>query len=85
MKPLVKRRDVQFKNLYKLSKRKIARQTFVNFLNTAVEEKIVTKRESGRNTFYSLNLNLPEEETLARWLKFAAGRLNYIPDDIRLA
>lgn len=84
LKPLIKRRECQFKTLYKLSKRKFARQTFVNFLNDAADMKIVNRRESGRNTFYTLNLVLPEEETFFRWLEFAGKRLAYIPDDIRL-
>lgn len=85
LKPLVKRRELQFKNLYKLSKRKFARQTFVNFLNDATAAKIISRRESGRKTFYRLNLTLPEEETISRWLQFAGARLSYIPDELRLS
>jgi DNA-binding transcriptional ArsR family regulator len=84
LKPLVKRRELQFKNLYKISKRKMARQTFVNYLNSAVETGITIKRESGRSTFYKLDVSAPEEETIEKWLKFASEHLSYIPDNIRL-
>lgn len=84
LKPLVKRQEVQFKNLFKHSKGKIARQTFVNYLKIATEKGIVVKREQGRTTYYQFNLKTPEpeEETLKKWLNFAKQRLSYIPDDI---
>ncbi len=86
LKPLIKRSELQFKNLFKHSKGKIARQTFVNYLQKAVDEGIVTKREEGRTTYYGFNLKTPqpEEETLKEWLTFAKQRLPFIPDDIKL-
>lgn len=87
LRPLVKRQEVQFKNLFKHSKGKIARQTFVNYLQRATDEDIVVKREEGRTTYYQFNLKTPgpEEETLKEWLQFAKQRLSYIPDDLKLA
>ncbi len=87
LKPLVKRQEIQFKNLFKRSKGKIARQTFVNYLKIAVDEGIVAKREEGRTTYYQFNLKTSEleEETLKEWLNFVKQRLSYIPDDIKLA
>lgn len=85
LKPLIKRSELQFKNLFRHSRGKIARQTFVNRLKKAVDQNIVLKRESGRATYYSLNLkDAPEEETLNRWLTFTKQRLSFIPDDIKL-
>ncbi len=86
LKPLIKRFELQFKNLFKHSKGKIARQTFVNYLQKAVDEAIVTKREEGRTTYYSFNLKTPhpEEATLKEWLNFAKLRLSFIPDEIKL-
>lgn len=86
LRPLVKRQEVQFKNLFKHSKGKIARQTFVNYLQRAIDESIVVRREDGRTTYYQLNLKTPEpeRETLKKWLNFAKQRLSYIPDDIKL-
>lgn len=86
LRPLIKRSEVQFKNLFKHSRGKIARQTFVNYLQQAVEGAIVTKREQGRATYYGFNLKTPqpEEEKLKKWLSFAKERLTFIPDDIKL-
>lgn len=86
VRPLMKRQELQFKNLFKYSRGKIARQTFVNYLQQAVDAHIVTKREAGRTTYYRFNLNTsqPEEETLKSWLNFAKQRLSYIPADIKL-
>ena len=86
LKPLIKRSELQFKNLFKHSKGKIARQTFVNYLQKGVEEGVITKKELGRTTYYHLNITAPapEEETLKNWLQFAKQRLSYIPDDIKL-
>ncbi|MBI3103521.1 Fic family protein [Candidatus Daviesbacteria bacterium] len=86
LKPLIKRSELQFKNLFKHSKGKIARQTFVNYLQRVTNEGIITKREAGRTTYYGFNLKTPqpEEETLKEWLTFAKERLPFIPDDIKL-
>ena len=84
LKPLIKRRELQFKNLFVAAKGKMARQTFVNQLQKATDEKIILKREAGRTTYYSLNFNAPEEEALNRWFTFAKKKLAYIPDEIKL-
>lgn len=86
LKPLIKRSELQFKNLFKHSKGKIARQTFVSYLQKAVDEGIVQKREEGRNTYYSFRLqpSVSEEAALKEWLALANSRLSYIPDDIKL-
>ena len=84
LKPLIKRRELQFKNLFKTARNKMARQTFVNQLQKATDENIVLKREVGRTTNYSLNFNAPEEEALNRWLTFIKKKLSYIPDDFKL-
>lgn len=85
LKALIKRQELQFKNLLKAVKGKMARQTFVTYLQKATDENIVVKRDAGRTTYYSFNLKTPEEETLKSWLTFAQKRLSYIPDDIKLA
>lgn len=86
LKPLIKRSEVQFKNLFKHSRGKIARQTFVNYLQKAVDDGVVEKRDEGRTTYYRFNIKTPEpeEETLKEWLSFARQRLSYIPDDIKM-
>jgi len=84
LKPLLKRKELQFKNLFTAVRGKMARQTFVNQLQKATDEKIVLKREVGRTTYYCLNFNASEEEALTRWLIFAKKKLSYMPDDIKL-
>lgn len=84
LKPLIKRHQLQFKNLYRYVKGKMARQTFVNYLQATVEQGLVNRREAGRTTYYSLNFTAPEVKTLTKWLDFASKRLPYIPDNIRL-
>lgn len=82
--PLVKRKEAQFKTLFKLNKRKIARQTFVTYLKKAAEKNIIIKREEGRATYYSLNFSIPEEKKFQDWVESASKKLSYLPEDIRL-
>ena len=84
LKPLLKQGEIQFKNLARITRDKMARQTLVTYLQKAVEQKIILKRELGKTTYYSLNFTTQEKETLQKWLAFAKERLAYIPDDIRL-
>ncbi len=84
LKPFIKRGGIQFKNLVRGTRGKIARQTLITYLQKAVEQGILNKREVGRTTYYSLNFEAPEEETLQKWLTFAKERLSFIPDDIKL-
>lgn len=84
LKPLIKRSEVQFKNLARITQGKIARQTLVTYLQKAVDQGILHRREAGRVTYYGLNFDAPEVETLQKWFAFAKQRLAYIPDDVRL-
>ena len=85
IKPLIKRREIQFKNLYKIVKRKFARQTFVNYLEKAIKSGTVVKKSSGRATYYSLNVKNIEDEQLQKWISFASSKLSYISDELKLA
>lgn len=38
LKPLIKRRELNFKNLFKASRHQLARQTFVNYLKEATQK-----------------------------------------------
>ena len=75
---------MQFKTLYKLAKKNMARQTFVTYLQKATDRHVITRRVAGRTVYYSYNLKAPEQEVLSKWIGFARERLSYIPDDIRL-
>lgn len=84
LKPFIKRSEIQFKTLAKLTKSKIARPTLVTYLQKVVELDILKRREAGRNTYYTINFKSSEEKTLKRWLTLAKQKLSYIPDDIKL-
>lgn len=83
-KPLIKKHEVQFKNLFKSQTGKMARQTFVNYLQQAVDQKIVIRREKGKTTFYSLNVSPREEVAFHKMLVFVQSKLSFVPDWINL-
>ncbi|MEA2088247.1 MAG: Fic family protein [Patescibacteria group bacterium] len=85
LKPLIRRRELQFKTLFKISKKKIARQTFVSYLQRAVENKTLKKRKAGRAVYYRLNLQTPEDKVFKKWIDFTQQRLSYLPYDIKLS
>ena len=84
LKPFIKRSELQFKSLVRITQGKIARQTLVTYLARAVEQGILHRRETGRVTYYGLDFEAPETATLQKWLTFASGRLTFIPDKIKL-
>lgn len=83
LKPLTKHKTIQFKNLLKISKRKVSRQTFVNYIENALTQKVILRSEVGKKTYYNLNFTAPEEETLKEWLETISKKLGYIPDFIK--
>lgn len=85
LKPLIKRHELQFKKLYNAVSRKMARQTFVNYLEKATSDGIIIRRGEGRSTYYSLNSSFQEEKEFYRLRDFIKLKLSYIPDEIKLA
>lgn len=84
LNPLIKRRQLQFKSLFKFAKKRIARQTFVTYLQKATKNGWVNKRKQGKAVYYSLNLKVSEDKIIEKWVKFARDRIAYVPDDISL-
>lgn len=84
LKLFIKRSEIQFKKLSRLTRGKITRPTLVTYLQTLVKLNILKRRAEGRNTYYSLNLESQEEKTLKKWLIFAREKLTYIPDDLKV-
>lgn len=82
-KPLIKQKSMQYKKLFKIARAhlQLAEQTFVNDLGKAVSQKILAKKEEGKNVYYSLALNQPGEKWYAQLLKFARSRLSYVPSE----
>lgn len=85
LRQFVKRNEIQFKTLARITKTKMARQTLATALQNAVAKGILSKRDAGRTTYYRLALEAPETLTLHRWLEFAKKRLAFIPDDYKSA
>ena len=84
LKSFIKRGELQFKHLARMTKGKVARQTLVNYLAKAVDQGILARRESGRVTFYRLLFKTPEVDTLDKWLVLAKSRLGYVPDRMKI-
>lgn len=83
LKPLIKQGEIQFKNLFKISKRKISKQTFVNYLERAMKQKIIIKKSIGKKTYYSLNFISDEESILKEQIRLVSKKINFIPDYIK--
>lgn len=81
--PLIKHKKVQFKNLAKINKNKMARQTMIDYLQKALDLKIITKEDAGRATFYSLNFSVPEEQTYVHWLTILRQKLPFLPEEFK--
>ena len=85
LRPLVKREKIQFKTLFKIRGKKVARQTFVTYLQKAHQAKLINRIQVGKAVYYSLNLEVVEKEVLKNWIDLAKKRFDYIPDEIKLA
>jgi Fic family protein len=81
LKPLIKCSELRFTKLYAVSKRKISRQTFVNYLEIALSAGVINKRENGKNTYYSLAGNYYEETILPELLKEVRDKINFLPNE----
>lgn len=83
VEPLVKQKTMQYKNLFKIARRKlkIAEQTFVTDLKKAIDEKYLIKLEAGKKTFYQLNLKATEEKWYSQLILFAKNKIKYIPHE----
>lgn len=84
IRPLIKRKELQFKHLFKFIGKKMARQTFVTYLQKAVQDGIIIKKDIGRSTYYRFNTTFPEEAIIKKWLIFVKARLDFIPDEYLL-
>ncbi|MBN2837165.1 MAG: Fic family protein [Fusobacteriaceae bacterium] len=83
LKPLIKRGELRFSRLFALNKRKVVRQTFVNYLKEAELEGVLKKRELGKAVFYSLALDFEEDRILKDWKDLALEKGAFLPDKMR--
>lgn len=82
LKPLAKRQEINFSRLFALNKRKLARQTFSNYLQAAVASGFVQRRPIGRNAYYSLTGHWVEQEQLTVWLKSGRDVFGFLPNEL---
>lgn len=83
LKPLIKRNEIQFKLFQKINARKVVRQTFVTYLQKAVDQKIVIRREDGKKVYYSLAWTEKIDlELFHSWLAQIRNKITYIPQDL---
>lgn len=85
LRPLIKQKQMQFKNLIRFSGKKMARQTFVNYLQKAVEAGVAEKIVKGKTTYYHLNFISEEEQLLQKWLNILKEKAIFVPDEFLLA
>jgi Fic family protein len=82
--PFVKKSEIQFKNLLKITKNKISRPTLVTYLQKAVSDKILYRRVSGKNVYYSLNVETSQEQGVYNlWMGKVKNYLTYIPPEYK--
>ena len=85
LQTLIKRRELQFGTFFKLLRKKMSKQTFISYLQRAVDGGLILRREAGRATYYKLSLTTKEEEFFDGLLTQVQAKLNYIPDSIKLS
>ena len=81
IRPLVKQKEMQYKKLWKVAKKRITNKTFSTYLQNGVSDGYLVRRQYGKNTYYSLKIALPEEQILARWVAEIKTKLAFVPDE----
>lgn len=80
-KPLAKQKARKYGDFLSVRKKDKTDRTIANYLKRAVDDGILAKTEYGKNTYYSLNLGLEEEEYIKDKIKENLEHLDYIPRD----
>lgn len=79
LKPLIKNKELKFGRLLALNKRKVSKQTLVNYL--AETSPVINKRQQGKNVYYSLRGEYFEEELITQQVALARDRGMFIPNE----
>lgn len=79
LKPLIKKPELKFSRLLALNKRKISKQTLINYLNEASE--FTRRREQGKYVYYSIKGDYSEEIIINNSLADARREGVFIPDE----
>jgi len=82
--PFVKKREIQFKNLHKITKNKVSRPTLVTYLQKATNDQMLIRRTAGKNVYYSLNVETSgEQNTYNLWMQRIKNYLSYAPPEYK--
>ena len=80
LKLLVKEKAIRYRKLKKLTRHMFSETTLANKLGTYVKEGVLKKTAKATYTFYSLNINLTEEDNLDKLKTLFKKHNIYIPD-----
>lgn len=80
--PFIKKSEIQFKTLLKMTKNKISRPTLVTYLQKAVTQGVLNRKETGKNVYYSLKIDGKNEQLAYNlWMEKIKSHLRYIPPE----
>lgn len=83
--PFIKKHEIQFKTLIKMTGKKITRPTLVTYLQKATNAKTLLRRVQGKAVYYSLNTpNSKEAQIFSYWINIIKSQLTYMPEEYKL-
>lgn len=80
--PLVGNKESGFSELRNINYGQMTERTLINHLNLFNKQKLLLKRKSGREMFYSLALNVQEEEKVKEYINRLGKELTYMPEEM---
>jgi Fic family protein len=80
----VKKSEIQFKNLLKITRNKVSRPTLVTYLQKATNDQVLSRRAVGKNVYYSLNVDKSNEQDIYNlWMEKVKKHLSYSPPEYK--
>lgn len=82
--PFVKKSEIQFKNLLKITRNKVSRPTLVTYLQKATNDQVLSRRVAGKSVYYSLNVDTSNEQDIYNlWMEKIKNHLSYSPPEYK--
>jgi len=82
--PFVKKSEIQFKNLLKITRNKVSRPTLVTYLQKATNDQVLVRRVAGKSVYYSLNVETSKEQNIYNlWMGKVKNYLLYSPPEYK--
>jgi len=82
--PFVKKSEIQFKNLLKITRNKVSRPTLVTYLQKATNDQVLVRRVAGKSVYYSLNVETSKEQNIYNlWMGKVKNYLPYSPPEYK--